>query len=67
MKCPCYGCGQRETTCHARCENYIAYKKETEDIRKRKYLDSHIDFLQKQGMYDHFYRNVLHRKKRGKR
>jgi len=36
LKCPCQGCGDRDATCHARCERYQEYFAECEKIRKRR-------------------------------
>ena len=42
-KSPCMGCDKRYVGCHSKCEDYIAFKKLSDDMnaetRKRKDLD----------------------------
>lgn len=54
-KCPCRDCSERTVGCHATCENYKAWKEETdrvnENVREKKknyrLADTHGDYLKK--------------------
>ena len=48
MRVPCYGCTERRTGCHARCERYAEFSKEcrrVNDERRRINLSDSEDII----------------------
>lgn len=45
MKCSCLGCTKREVGCHSTCEDYIRYREERTEIRKKVYESKMKDYV----------------------
>ena len=43
MFAPCKNCSDRRPHCHSCCEKYIAFSKQCENVRERKYLENQAD------------------------
>ena len=43
MFAPCKNCPDRRPHCHSCCEKYIAFSKQCENVRERKYLENQAD------------------------
>ena len=44
----CYGCEKRQVGCHSKCESYIQFKKELQEIKRRKREEDIIYGYQKE-------------------
>lgn len=38
-KAPCKNCTERHAGCHSQCEKYIAFARESEEIRQKRYSE----------------------------
>lgn len=55
MECPCKPCDIREVGCHATCISYMRWKKEQDDIRKKRQSAQNLHRLVNDGRGHHRY------------
>ena len=66
MQCTCKDCQNRTIGCHARCEKYLQYSKEREQIRTARQAEQNKDFLEVQ-RHREFKDIMIMKKKRGRK
>jgi len=64
MECPCRECKLRHPACHSTCDNYIAWRKEKDDLNRRIRNDA---FYYRLGLSEKRMSNIRKLKKENRR
>lgn len=62
----CWNCQDRKVGCHARCEKYLQYAKEREQINEARQAEHNKDFMEIQ-RHREFKDIMIAKRKRGRR